>query len=309
MKQKKILFLIAITLIFISSFNGINTKHLNIKGDVGLINTNDTTSVSVKEINKTELIQILSFVKQIDNELEMLNDSTKSITFKKLHQIEQNQSNNSFLSWEFILTFFVALIALWTALRSSRSSRATAIISILQDSQIREARKEIFRKSENLSDDEISKSENDYRNKIELVCQSFDSVYRIYDSNETGILLKRNFNLVYKILIDSYWRSIIICYLKCYPVINDRRVNQKHSELWRGFERLFDIVCKTKKIKQDDYLISVIKSNKITDNIETFKSKCPKGFMDKAGEENNLKQLYKLTLKNIDEFIINKNVG
>lgn len=263
-----------------------SAQQIEIKGNVGIKNVNDSTPVLVKKIEKIEIHKTDSILNEIHKQILTTNDSISA----KLDLIETNQHET--VNWSFLLTLFISVLALWLAIKASITSRITTIISILQDKELREARKDIFVRSKKIEIKEIENPDSDYRKSVELVCQSFDSVYSMYKHTR----IKR-FNSVSD-LIESYKRPIIICYLKSYPIIKHRRETQNHKDLWLGFEQLFNKVSKG-KLKED--IANIIRDNgadisfdKLED-IEALKSK--------INNQSTEEELYKTVLDNIDTIL------
>lgn len=254
-----------------------------IKGDVGIKNINDSTPILVKSIEKVEVYKTDSILNEINNQILNVNRSIST----KLDSIDENQ--NETVNLTFVLTLFISLLALWLSIKASITSRITTIISILQDKELREARKDIFGRNNKIENNEIENPDNDYRKSIELVCQSFDSVYTMY--KHTRI---KSLNPVSN-LLETYKRPIIICYLKSYPIIKHRRETQNHKDLWLDYEKLFN---KVSKGKLNEKIAKIIKDNGA--NITFDKLKDFEALKSKINEQNTETELYNIVLDNID---------
>ena len=125
---------------------------------------------------------------------------------------------------------FITLIILIKELTNQRKSLHSdsykAIIDILQEKEVREARKALFKMKGSKLCGNCTPTEED---NIEMVCQTYDSV---------GQLVRNEF-IPKKFVIDNWGHSILYCWEISIPHINKLRTESKSNKIWDDFEWLY----------------------------------------------------------------------
>jgi len=228
--------------------------------------------------------------------------------FNDFHHYTEQNDNTSISSVVAIVVSLVAIgIAVWSVFvsaRASRTRRLASIFNMLQDKEIRLARGDLFKRKHAIGNiEELYNSmgidNNNYVHAMELVCQSFASAHYIFKHDEIQKNPKPG-NIVYDSLVIDYHRSIVICYIKSFPLIRFRMENENTTEIWDGYTKLYNEAISHRDKLSDNYdvIADIVMSDGVELNFIFLQENYPEFFANEEGA-------YEVLLKNLDRLIFN----